>query len=290
MKKKLFFIFALFLGINAVFAQQQVNLTGKVAGSDGYGIPGANVIVKGSTQGTITDFDGIYNLKVSSNDSILVSFIGFETQVLAVNGRETIDVTLYEVTTNVDEVIVTALGLKRENKALGYSVQQQSGSDLTEARDPNIVNSLTGKVAGVNVTQSANGPGGSSRIVIRGESSLSGTNQPLFVVDGIPIRNETDNRSNSGLGDNMKIDFGNGAAEVNPEDIESITVLKGAAAAALYGSRAGNGVILITTKSGKSKKGIGVSFNSTTTVESILAAPKIPNTIWTGEKFRVWLC
>ncbi len=261
-------------------------MTGKVSGTDGLGLPGVNVIVKGTTQGTITDFDGLYNLKVASNDSVTFSFIGFESTTVAVNGKSTIDVTLYEVTTKVDEVVVTALGLKRENKALGYSIQQQDGTELTEARDGNIVNSLAGKVAGVNITQSANGPGGSSRIVIRGESSLSGTNQPLFVVDGIPIRNNTDNRSNSGIADNMKIDFGNGAAEINPEDIASVTILKGAAAAALYGSRAGNGVILITTKSGKSKKGIGVSFNTTTTFETILAAPQYQTKYGQGKNFE----
>lgn len=284
MKTKILFV--LLLAVSILTHAQQSNISGKVSGTDDLGIPGVNVVVKGTGAGTITDFDGKYQIKVENGQTLVFSFIGYTSKEVAFNGQQAINIVLEEETQAVEEVVVTALGLKRENKALGYSVQQQSGSDLTEARDPNIVNSLAGKVAGVNITQSANGPGGSSRIVIRGESSLSGTNQPLFVVDGVPIRNQTDNRSNSGLGDNMKIDFGNGAAEVNPEDIESVTVLKGAAAAALYGSRAGNGVILITTKSGKSKKGIGVSFNSTTTFETILAAPQYQTEYGQGKNFE----
>ena len=284
MRTKFMLFLLVLLGFKV--SAQQPNITGKVSGTDGLGIPGVNVMVKASMGGTITNFDGNYTIKAASTDSLIFSFIGYEKQTVAVNGQEVINIVLEEETTKVEEVVVTALGLKRENKALGYSVQQQNGSELTEARDANIVNSLAGKVAGVNITQSANGPGGSSRIVIRGESSLSGTNQPLFVVDGIPIRNDTDNRSNSGLADNMNIDFGNGAAEINPEDIESVTILKGAAAAALYGSRAGNGVILITTKSGKGKKGIGVSFNSTTTFETILAAPQYQTEYGQGKNFE----
>lgn len=279
-------VFVLFMVLSILSNAQQSNITGKIIDSDGLGIPGVNVLIKGTGAGTITNYDGNYQLQAQNGQTLIFSFIGNTTQEVVFSGQSIINIILEEAIQNVDEIVVTALGLKRENKALGYSVQQQNGKDLTEARDPNIVNSLAGKIAGVNVTQSANGPGGSSRIVIRGESSLSGTNQPLFVVDGIPIRNQTDNRSNSGLGDNMKIDFGNGAAEVNPEDIESITVLKGAAAAALYGSRAGNGVILITTKSGKNKKGIGVSFNSTTTFETILAAPQYQTQFGQGKNFE----
>ncbi len=286
MKKHLFFLTLMLLAFSNVFAQQQINLTGKVTGPDGLGIPGANIVVSGTAKGTITDFNGVYMLKVAPNDSVTFSFIGYTTQVVPVNGRSVIDIGLQEESRKVDEVVVTALGLKRENKALGYSIQQQDGTELTEARDGNIVNSLAGKVAGVNITHSGNGPGGSSRIVIRGESSLSGTNQPLFVVDGIPIRNDTDNRSNTDLVNNMNIDFGNGAAEINPEDIASVTILKGAAAAALYGSRAGNGVILITTKNGKSKKGIGVSFNTTNTFETILAAPEYQTKYGQGKNFE----
>ncbi len=280
-----------FLVLTALFVCFQINaqeltISGKVTGDDGIGIPGVNVSVKGTVVGVITNIEGEYTIKSEASQTLVFSFIGYESQEIPVDGKNLIDVVLKVKAEKIDEVVVTALGLKRENKVLGYSVQQQDGSELTEARDANIVNSLAGKVAGVNITQSANGPGGSSRIVIRGESSLSGTNQPLFVVDGIPIRNNTDNRSNSGIADNMKIDFGNGAAEINPEDIESVTVLKGAAAAALYGSRAGNGVILITTKSGKTKKGIGVSFNTTTTFETILAAPKYQTQYGQGKNFE----
>ncbi len=282
--KNVFFLVCTILMSSMLYAQD-INVSGEVKGQDGLPVPGVNVVVKGTTVGTITNIDGVYNIKTSGNATLVFSFLGYATQEIPVNNQERIDVILSDDVQKVDEVMITALGIKRENKALGYSMSQQSGDDLTEARDGNIVNSLAGKVAGVQITQSANGPGGSSRIVIRGESSLSGTNQPLFVVDGVPITNVTDNRSNSGIADNMKIDFGNGAAEVNPEDIESVSILKGAAAAALYGSRAGNGVVLITTKSGKGKKGFGVSFNSTTTFETILAAPKYQTRYGQGKNF-----
>lgn len=284
MKHFLLSVFLLMFGV-AVMAQK-VSIKGRVVDADGLALIGVNVVDKQSGTGTVTDIEGAFALEAEAQTTLKFSFIGYKTQEVAVKGQNRIDVVLEEDARQVDEVVVTALGLKRENRALGYSVQQQGGNDLTEARDANIVNSLSGKVAGVNITQSANGPGGSSRIVIRGESSLSGTNQPLFVVDGIPIRNNTDNRSNSGISSNMSVDFGNGAAEINPEDIESITVLKGAAAAALYGSRAGAGVILITTKSGGKKKGVGVSFNTTTTFETILAAPQYQTQYGQGKNFE----
>ncbi|TKG88480.1 SusC/RagA family TonB-linked outer membrane protein [Puteibacter caeruleilacunae] len=283
--KKLICLIALLWGMNFAYAQELL-VTGTISGRDGVAIPGVNVVISGTTTGTVSDLDGKYQIKVPENGTLTFSFIGYISREIEINSKQTIDVVLEEEHLKVKEVVITALGLKRENKVLGYSIQQQDGSDLTEARDGNIVNSLAGKVAGVNITQSANGPGGSSRITIRGESSLSGTNQPLFVVDGVPINNDTDNRSNSGISDNMKLDFGNGAAEVNPEDIASVTILKGAAAAALYGSRAGNGVILITTKSGKGKEGIGVSFNSTTTFETILAAPDYQSEYGQGKNFE----
>lgn len=253
--------------------QQQKKVTGKVTDSSAQPLPGVTIFVKGTANGTTSNVDGNYSLEnVPAKATLVFSFIGMETLELEVGAESIINVKLVEETLAIKEVIVTALGIKRENKALGYSVEQKDGAEITQAREANFVNSLAGRVAGVNITHGANGSGSSSRIVIRGETSLNGTNQPLFVVDGIPIRNNTDNRS-SGLNKNMNVDFGNGAAEINPEDIETISILKGASAAALYGSRAGNGVILITTKSGKNKKGLGVSFNSTTTFETILAAP-----------------
>jgi TonB-linked SusC/RagA family outer membrane protein len=283
--KRILLTICVVLAFSGIYAQQ-VTIKGRVTGADGLSIPGVNVMVKQSGIGTLTDVDGNYTISGTENSTLRFSFIGYTEQEVQIGKQTTLNIVLKELNQEVDEVVITALGLKRDAKALGYSVQQHEGQDLTEARDANIINSLAGKVAGVNITQSANGPGGSSRIVIRGESSLSGTNQPLFVVDGIPIRNNTDNRSNSGIASNMNTDFGNGASEINPEDIESITILKGAAAAALYGSRAGNGVILITTKTGSKKKGIGVSFNTTTTFESILAAPQYQNQYGQGKNFE----
>lgn len=282
MKLKLIVFLCLFTSIG--LWAQTINVTGKITDANGLEIFGVSIAEQGTTNGTISEPDGSYSLMVEQGSTLIFSFVGYEEQKATAQNH--LNIQLVEAALDIDEVIVTALGIKRENKSLGYSVQQNDGQDLTEARDGNIVNSLSGKVAGVNITQSATGAAGSSRIVIRGESSLSGNNQPLFVVDGIPIRNATDGRSNSGISDNMSTDFGNGAAEINPEDIESLTVLKGAAAAALYGSRAGNGVILITTKSGRGKKGIGVSFNSTTTVESILAAPQYQSKYGQGKNFE----
>ncbi|MEK6478138.1 SusC/RagA family TonB-linked outer membrane protein [Catalinimonas sp. 4WD22] len=252
---------------------QEMSISGKVTDPDNGPIPGVNVLVKGTTQGTITDIEGNYRLNVSENAETLVfSFVGYETQEVAINGRSSVDVSLALDARELGEVVVTALGVERETKALGYSVQEIQGESITQARETNLVNSLAGKVAGVNVTGSSTTIGGSSRITIRGESSLDiNKNQPLFIVDGVPINNNMIGSSGSG---NLEADYGNGAGEVNPDDVESISVLKGPNAAALYGSRAANGVIIITTKSGKGAKGIGVSINSTTSFENPLRLPK----------------
>lgn len=257
--------------IQPAFAQQKT-ISGNVTDPDNTPIPGVNVLVKGTTQGTITDIEGNYQLTVPEDTETLVfSFVGYQTQEMAINGRSIIDLSLAEGSRELGEVIVTALGVERETKALGYAVQEVKGESITQARETNLVNSLAGRVAGVNVTGSSTTVGGSSRITIRGESSLDiNKNQPLFIVDGVPINNNVVGSSGSG---NLETDYGNGAAEVNPDDIESISILKGPNAAALYGSRAANGVIIITTKSGKGVKGIGVSVNSTTSFERPLRLP-----------------
>ena len=260
-----------------VLLAQENAISGKVTSAeDGIGIPGVNVLVKGTTEGTITDIEGNYRLSVpQAAEALVFSFVGYQSQDASIGSQSVIDVALQVDTEQLNEVVVTALGIEREKKALGYAVQEVQGAELTEAREVNLVNALSGRVAGVQVTNGNSGPGSTSRIVIRGESSLAGDNQPLFVVDGIPINNATDNRTtSSGIADNMELDYGNGAAAINPDDIESVTVLKGANATALYGSRAANGVILITSKSGKGKRGIGVSLNSTTTFETVLASPE----------------
>ena len=269
-------------------SSQTKPVSGKVTDSSDAPLPGVTIAIKGTTIGTISGAKGDYYLSsVPSNAVLVFSFIGMKSQEILVGSENIINVTLQEDIQSIKEVMVTALGMRRESKSLGYAMEQKDGAEITEAREANIVNSLAGRVAGVNITHGANGSGSSSRIVIRGETSLSGTNQPLFVVDGIPIRNDTDTRSNNtDLSKNVRIDYGNGAAEINPEDIESISILKGAAATALYGSRAGNGVILITTKSGKNKKGLGVSFNSTTSFETILAAPQYQTEYGQGKNFQ----
>ena len=179
------------------------------------------------------------------------------------------------VTQKLDEVVVTALGMKRDKKALGYAMQELKGDELLSSREPNLANSLSGKVSGLQIVRSSNGVGGSSKIVLRGNSSLTGSNQPLIVVDGTPMDNFT-----GGVDDvwgNSGADMGNGLSDINPEDIESMTVLKGASAAALYGSRAGNGVILITTKSGRKNEGLGITVNAGITAESIFLKPDMQN-------------
>lgn len=267
MKKKVLQMLLLgmfaFLSSNAI---AQFKVSGVVKGSDGDVLPGATVVVKGSTNGVLSDMDGKYNITPPSAQSVLVfSFVGMQSQEVPVNGKSVIDVTLESTSIGVDEVVVTALGISREKKSLGYSVAEVKGESLQKVAQENVLNSLAGKVAGVNIS-STGGPGSSVSMVIRGASSLTSDNQPLFVIDGIPMNNTLNNVSQMG-GDN-KVDYGNAISDLNSEDIESVSVLKGPSAAALYGSRAGNGVVLITTKSGKKKKGLGVSFSTNTVVEN----------------------
>ncbi len=240
-------------------------ITGRITTARGEALPGVAVLVKGTTTGTSSGQDGTYALTTAAETGTLVfSFIGYITQELPFSGNSTLDVTMQEDTKALGEVVVTALGIKKEKKALTYAVTEVSGQQFTQAREVNLGNALSGRVAGVNATSTATGPAGSSRVVIRGNGSLNGNNQPLFVVNGIPINNFNQGSAGTFGG----IDRGDGLSSLNPDDIESISVLKGGTAAALYGSRAANGVILITTKSGAAQKGIGVEFNSTYTLET----------------------
>jgi TonB-linked SusC/RagA family outer membrane protein len=220
----------------------------------------------------VTDYNGDYRLTVPADATTLVfSYIGYETIEQEIDGRTVIEVTLAEGAVGLDAITVTALGIERETKSLGYAVQEVSGEQISQVKDPNLLNNLTGKVAGVTITQGGSGVGSSSRIVIRGEGSLT-NNSPLFVVNGVPINNDSGgNGRNEG---NLEADYGNGAAEINPEDVETISILKGANATALYGSRAANGVVLITTKTGANKKGVGASFSSSNTFERPLRIPE----------------
>jgi TonB-linked SusC/RagA family outer membrane protein len=246
-----------------------VNISGKVVDNTGTPIPGVSVRVKGANNGTVTNAEGRYAITVADANSVIVfSYVGYVIQEIVVGGRQTIDVKLAETNNNLNEVVVTALGISREKKSLAYSVTEVKGEDFTQARENNLANALTGKVAGVNATGLSTGPGGSSRVLIRGNGSLSGGNQPLYVVNGMPIDNSVPGGSATTNAGGGNIDRGDGIAGINPDDIESISVLKGGTAAALYGARAANGVILITTKKGRAQKGVGVEYNSTYTLET----------------------
>ena len=264
------------LPANVDEADLQIQISGTVTDSSGIPLPGVNILVDGTITGTQTDFDGNFNIEANDGDVLIFSFLGMKTTKVTIGTSTEVNVTLEEDTAALDEVVVTALGISRAKKSLGYAVQELQGDDLNEARESNFVNSLSGKIAGVNITSSG-AVGSSSRVVIRGESSLNfGNNEPLYIVDGIPVGNEgTDNSTN--------VDYGNSASEINPADIESMTVLKGPAAAALYGSRAANGAIVITTKSGKNGHGLGVSFTSGTTMQTILRLPKFQNEFGGGK-------
>lgn len=240
-------------------------ISGKVTGDDGQALAGVSIVVKGTTRGTTTGGDGTYRLAVPDGRAVLLfSFVGYLTQEVEVGTRSVIDVTLKGESQTLNDVVVTALGFNREKAALSYAVTEIGGENLIKARETNLGNALAGRIAGVNATGLATGPSGSSRVVIRGNGSLNGNNQPLFVVNGVPINN-----SNQGApGTFGGIDRGDGLTSINPDDIATITVLKGGTAAALYGARAANGVILITTKSGQIQQGIGVEYNSTFTMET----------------------
>ena len=252
-----------------LFAQTQI--TGKVTSAeDGESLPGVNVIIEGTGNGTVTDVDGNYSLSVpASAKTLIFSFVGLQTQKIDIGSQTVIDVQMNSDITELSEVVVTALGISREKRSLGYSTQEVSGEKVNTVQTDNFVNSLSGKVAGVNIKRTTN-MGGSTNIVIRGNTSLTGNNQALFVIDGVPISNNvTNSRSQEQAGSGY--DYGNAAADINPDNIESINVLKGAAASALYGSRAANGVIMITTKKGSKKAngGLDIAINSGVTFSKV---------------------
>ena len=246
--------------------QNSWKITGTVVDREGEPLIGASVQVKGSTTGTITDADGKFSIEVTPNSIIVIKYLGFVGQEVKISNQRDLSITLEEEMNVLKEVAVTALGIKREKKALGYSIGEVKGDELDKARETNVMNSLAGKIPGLVISQTAGGPSGSSRVIIRGSTELTGNNQPLYVVDGVPLDN-----TNFGSADkNGGFDLGDGISSINPDDIESMTVLKGPAASALYGSRASHGVIMITTKKAGGKKRLGVEFNSTTTIEQQL--------------------
>jgi TonB-linked SusC/RagA family outer membrane protein len=273
MKKLLFMVILLMTSLLQQAIAQDRAISGRVTDrSNGQGLPGVTVLVKGTTVGASTNSDGTYTLSVPASATTLsFTSIGYISVDRPIGTASTIDIGLSADTKQLGEVVVTALGREEQKKSLGYSVQDVQGADLTQARETNVVNSLAGRVAGVQISNSTGAAGSSSRIVIRGPKSVTGSNQPLFVIDGQPIDNSSFSNSNASGG----IDYGNAASDINPDDIESMTVLKGANASALYGVRGANGVIVITTKSGRKSRGLGISLNSTTSFERALTVPDL---------------
>ena len=274
------FILAILCSAFLLVHAQEKSVSGTVTDAQsGEPLIGVTVIVKdvNVNTGTITDIDGKFSLNVPGGaKALLISSIGFVSQEISIGNQTVFSVVLDQDVTQLDEIVVTALGVERESKALGYAVQEVNGDELTQAKEANVLNSLSGRMAGVQITNGSSGIGSTSLITIRGEGSLiPGNNSPLFVVDGVPIStNRTVSNRSEG---NLETDYGNGAQDINPDDIASVSVLKGPSASALYGSRGANGVILITTKSGVGQKGIGVSYNQSVTWENPLRIPKYQN-------------
>jgi len=268
MKKRLYLIMiVLFASFSGVMAQ--VKVSGTVTDPDGVSIPGVSVVQKGTTNGTTTDADGKYSVSVSSSSAVLqFSFVGMTAVSEAINGRSVVNVKMAAEAVGINEVVVTALGIQREKKTLTYASQQVSGTELLKAANGNFMEAMSGKAAGIDIKTSNSGAGGSTKAVLRGNKSLTGLSEPLYVIDGIPMLNNKQGQPGSYGG----TDGGDGLSQINPADIESINVLKGANASILYGSQGANGVVLITTKKGKAEK-TTVTINSSTMLESVSGLP-----------------
>ncbi|MCO4292473.1 SusC/RagA family TonB-linked outer membrane protein [Solitalea sp. MAHUQ-68] len=261
---------------------QTRTITGSVTSAeDNQPIPSVTIMVKGSSTAARTDFDGKYSISVSNESTLVFSFVGYITKEVKVGTAKVINIAMEQNNKQLGEVVVTALGIKREKKSLGYAMQEVKGENLVETREVNLANSLTGKIAGLQVVRSSNGPAGSSKMVLRGNNSLTGDNQPLIVIDGVPVNNFTGTTNNDFW--NPGLDMGNGISDINPDDIENVSVLKGPSASALYGSRAGNGVILITTKTGKKQQGLGITASSSIGFENVFTNPKMQNNFGQGD-------
>jgi TonB-dependent SusC/RagA subfamily outer membrane receptor len=275
MKKVLLALsFLMVFGLGSLLAQAQT-ISGTVTGSETEEpVPGVSVFVKGTTIGTVTNVDGAYSLNVPDGSETLVfSFIGMQTQEITIAGQTTIDVSMVDEAIAMDEVVVTALGISREKKSLGYASQDVDAEELTAANNASPISALAGKVAGVQI--SGSNFAGSQNVLIRGASSLTGNNQPLYVVDGVPLDNQNFNSTETQDGGGG-VDFGSMVNDLNSYDVASVNVLKGSAASALYGSRGQNGVMMITTKSGaKGKKDFSVEVNSGVTFEEVSMLPNL---------------
>lgn len=259
-----FYLLTLLLATNVSLLAQRT-ITGSVTDDTGLPLIGATVLEDGTNNGTVTDIDGTFSLSIADDDAVIrVSYTGMSEQLIPVEDQTNIQITMSS-SLALDEVVVTALGIRREERSLGYSVGRLKGDDLNRVAQENVLNGIAGKVSGVQIN-STGGAGSSVSMVIRGANSLNGDNQPLFVVDGVPVANTLNNVGQ--VGRDNRVDFGNAIADLNPDDIESVSILKGPSAAALYGSRAGNGVVLITTKSGSESDGLTVSINSNTVFDN----------------------
>ena len=249
MKTKFTMILTLFMAliVQTTFAQEKT-VSGTVSDENGLPLIGATVVISGTSSGTTTDFDGKFIISSSTGDVLKVSYIGYSDQLVTANNSKNITVVMQADDSELDEVVVTALGISRDKKSIGYASQQVSGDAVSTVKVDNIASSLSGKVSGVQI-KTNNNFGGSANILIRGVSSLTGNNQPLFVVDGIPISNNLNNSAQQ-RGGRKGYDYGNAAMDINADDVDSINILKGAAASAIYGSRGANGVVIITTKKG----------------------------------------
>ena len=285
MKVKNYYLkFVLLLFFSSIAFAQQKAISGKVTDVNSVPLPGATVLVKGTTTGVSTDFDGNYSIKASKGSTLIISFVGYATKEVNVAEADIIDVSLIEKSTELQEVVITtALGIKREKSSIGSAVTTIGSEELTEGSQSNVADAIKGKVAGVVISNASTDPGSSSGMIIRGFSSISGSNQPLYIVDGVPINN------NSNYSDSLNgsYDFGRGSGDINPEDIESISILKGASSTALYGSRAANGVVIITTKKGSVDK-LSVDFSTTATFTDLLRAPKYQEQFgqgWDGQHY-----
>ncbi|MEO9512921.1 MAG: SusC/RagA family TonB-linked outer membrane protein [Flavobacteriaceae bacterium] len=279
--KYILLFMVLLIGVNN---QAQQTVSGKVTDTNNVPIPFVNIILIGSEIGTTTGEDGLYSLEVPSAFTVLkFTVLGYRTHIVPIHSRTTVNVQLDESSEQLEEVVLTALGLKRETKELGYVVQSLDAKGVTEVKAVNFLDNLAGKLAGVTISQGATGVGSTSRISIRGEASFS-NNNPLFVVDGVPINNNSVfNFTNEAAAGFQEVDFGNGAMEVNPDDIAEVSVLKGPSAAALYGTRAANGVIVIETKDGSKSKGLGISYNTSFFVDSAFKLPEFQNQYGQGQ-------
>lgn len=284
MKKSLLMLVVLLTTMSySVFAQSQT-VRGKVTGKDNEVLPGAYVLVKGTSTGTVTDENGTFSLSTDLNSTLVFSFTGFQTLEVAIAGRTQVDVVMEESAAQLEGVVVTALGMSKSQKALGYASSTIKAEDLTNAGTPNLATALYGKAPGVRIAATPGGATSAVNINIRGVNSITGRSQPLIVLDGVPIR-DGEVRNNDYWGDQRL--RGNGLLDINPEDIDNISILKGASAAALYGSEAVNGVVLITTKSGKGKKGMNVDFNASYGVDNVAYLPRYQNIRGAGAPIHV---